>query len=227
MSFEAGYRPEPAGCRPNETHIMYITSRLLRAASGASQLTAAAVVSEAVNHIGETHGVQFNVGVQIGGDPMLIGVSSAFEHLSDYETLITALGEDQTFQSILQSGEGVLSDTIEDTIWRSRMEPGEPEKFAQVSTANIVLTSVAEAMAFCAEVASTASSTVNRDVGFATAVTGNRSRVLWIGYSGSLAEIEADGEQLEASADYLDLFKRSDGLVVPNSLEQHIWQQLG
>ena len=95
---------------------MYITSRLLRAASGASQLTAAAVVSEAVDHIGETHGVQFNVGVQIGGDPLLIGVSGAFEHLSGYETLITALGEDQTFQSILQSGEGVLSDTIEDTI---------------------------------------------------------------------------------------------------------------
>ena len=81
-------------------------------------------------------------------------------------------------------------------------------------------------MTFAAEVATTVNGILGRETGLATAVTGDRSRLLWIGAADSLAQVEADNETLEASAEYLDLFKRSEGLVVPNSLEQHIWQRI-
>lgn len=205
---------------------MYITSRLLRASSGATQAAAAGVVTDAVEHINTNHGGQLNVGVQVGGDALLFGITGMYEHLSEYEQLRAALATDDQLQQIVQAGDGLFGGEVEDTIWRTRIDAGEPDVYAQVSSANVQLTSVSEAMAFCAEVSATVTAILGRPAGFSTAVTGNRSRILWLGFAGSMAQMEAEGEKLEENADYLDLFKRSEGLIVPNSLEQHIWQRI-
>lgn len=205
---------------------MHITSRLMRASSMATQQEAAAVITGAVAHVNKQHGTNLGAAVQVGGDALLFGVSGNYERLADYEALRAALASDTEFHEILKSGEGLFTDMVEDTIWKSRIPPGEPAVFAQVSTANVLLTSVDAAMTFCAEVSATVAEILGNQVGLATAVTGDRSRILWVGFSSSLAEMEADGDTLDASADYLDLFKRSEGVIVPNTLEQQIWQNI-
>ena len=69
-----------------------------------------------------------------------------------------------------------------------------------------------------------ASKKIGRDVGVLTASTGNRSQIAWIGYADSLDQIAHDGQAMETDPDYLAFFARSEGLMVPNSLQQSIWQ---
>lgn len=205
---------------------MFMTSRLIRAASPATQGAAAQTVTKAVEHLNSTHGAALNAGVQVGGDALAFAVTGMYEKLADYEKLRNAMLADNEFQELLAANGDQFAGEIEDTIWRSRIEGGEPSTYAQVSTANIELTSVAEAMAFCAEVATTVTSILGRPVGFATAATGLRSRILWVGFADSLDQIESEGDTLESSPDYMDLFKRSGGLIVANSLEQRIWHRI-
>ena len=184
------------------------------------------VVIQAVEHINATQGTTFGVGIQVGGDALLLGVNGRHETLADFEAVGAALATDEEFQAIVQSGDGLFAPSIEDTIWKSRIAAGEPGAYALVSTANIVLTRVSEAMTFAAEIAATVSEIIGKPAGLLTAVTGNSSRVLWIGSADSLAEIEDNNETLENSPEYVDMFKRSEGLIVLNSLEQTIWQRI-
>lgn len=205
---------------------MYVTSRLLRASSGATLSQAITMVNWVLGHINSNHGTDFGAGIQVGGDPLTIGITGGFEKLSDYEALRAALLTDEEYQGALRLGDHLFDGTMDDTIWNVRIPPGEPDAISQVSSVNVQLTRVVDAMTFAAEVASTVQSITGRTVGMVTAATGDRSRLVWVGYSPSLAAVQEDGEKLEANEDYLDLFKRSEGLMVPNTLQQNIWQRV-
>ena len=209
-----------------EGTIMHVTSRMIRVASGASMNDAIGQVNQILGHLNSTHGSEFGAGIQLGGDAQVIGITGRFESLADYEALRAAMGTDEVVQSLIRVGDSLFDNTIEDTIWKSRIAPSEPELYSTVASANIALTRVGDAMAFAAEITATVSEILGKQGGLATAVTGDRSRVVWVGNAASLAEVEESGDKLEASAEYMDLFKRSEGLIVPNTLQQNIWQRV-
>ena len=187
---------------------------------------AIAMVNYVLEHMNSTHGTQFGAGVAVGGDPAAIGITGGFESLADYEALRAKLQTDQEYQAAMQMGDHLFENNAEDTLWNIRIPPGDQDAVTQVSSVRIETTRIVEAMTFAAEVATTVSGIVGRDVGLATAATGDRSRLVWVGYSSSLAPVEADGATLEANEGYLDLFKRSEGLTQPNMLEQNLWMRV-
>ena len=206
---------------------MYVVSRLLRARTLAALADATGVVTEAINHLRKEHDVDLGAAVEYGGDGLAIGINGVYEHLADYDTFRSAMVLDEDFGKILQAGEGLFAETVEDTIWKLRIPPGEERhRFMVVNQANLVLEQVAEAMAFAAEVSATISEITGTPVGLATAQTGDRSRIVWVSYGETLDELERNEETMEANDEYLDLYKRSAGLVVPNTLEEHLWARI-
>jgi hypothetical protein len=184
---------------------------------------AISMVTYVLEHMNSTHGTQFGAGVAVGGDPVAIGITGGFESLADYEALRAKLQTDQEYQAAMQMGDHLFENTTQDTLWNVRIPPGDQDAVTQVSGVRVELTRIVEAMAFAAEISATVSGITGRPTGLVTAATGERSRILWVAYGSSLAQLEADGETLEANEEYLDLFKRSDGLFVPNTLEQNLW----
>lgn len=205
---------------------MYVMSRLMRASSGAALPQAIQMTNYVIGHINSNHGTSFGAGVQVGGDPLVIGITNAFESLADYEALRAALQTDQEFQAALQMGDHLYENSTEDTLWNVRIPPGDPDVVSQVSSVRVELTRIVDAMTFAAEVATTVNGITGNTVGVVTAATGDRSRLLWIGYGPSLGQVEKDGEALEANEDYLGLFKKSEGVLQPNTLEQNIWMRV-
>lgn len=206
---------------------MYVVSRLLRAKTLAALADATGVVTEAITHLQKEHGVDLGAAVEYGGDGLAIGISGVYEHLADYDAFRSAMVLDEDFGKILRAAEGLFAETVEDTIWKVRIPPGEERKrFMVVNHAQIVLEQVAEAMAFAAEVSATVGQITDTPVGVATAQSGDRSRIVWVSYGETLDELEQNEETLEAHDDYLDLYKRSAGLIVPNTLEEHLWASI-
>ncbi len=205
---------------------MHVLSRLLRASSGATLPDAISRVNTVLGLINENHGSQFSAGIAIGGDAQVIAITGAFESLGDYETLRAAVLADQEVQTAIQAGADLFDNTVEDTLWKVRIQAGDQDAITVVNSVRVQLTRIGDAMTFASEVASTVQELTGTTVGMATAMTGDQSRLVWVGYGPSLAQLEENIDTLEASDQYLDLFKRSEGLLVPNTLEQSIWQRI-
>jgi len=182
------------------------------------------LVNYIVGLLNENHGGQFGAATQVAGDPAAIGVLGRYETLADYERMLGAVAADTEMQGAVQLAAHLFTNETADTLWNIRIPPDEPETYSNVSTSRITLTRINDAMVFAAEVASTVSSITGHGVGLATAATGDRSRIVWVGYNTSLAEMDGQSADLEADESYLDLFGRSEGLLIPNSLEQTIWR---
>jgi len=185
---------------------------------------AVALVNHVVGLINDKHGAQLGAGTQVGGDPTVIGVLGRYESLADYERIGQEMMLDAEITAAVQMGSHFFAPNTVDGLWSMRMPPNEPSTYSTVNSTQIELAHIGDAMTFAAEVATTVASITGNAVGLATAVTGDRSRIVWVGYNDSLAEIEAQSDQLESNDDYMDLFKRAEGLVVPNTLEATIWR---
>ena len=201
---------------------MYVTSRILRVSNGGAQAQAIGLVNYVLNHLNTEHGTDFGAGVMVGGDPGVIGITGRFESLSDYQRTQEAMRADTEFQSAVALGSHLFADA-QDTLWQVRMAPGEADRFSTVSEVNANLQQPAEAMTFAAEIASTVGEIIDSQIGVVTAATGDRTRLLFVGFSASLAEVEANNEKLESSEAYLDLFKRAEGPFIAGHLTQNLW----
>ncbi len=204
---------------------MYVTSRMLTTTSAADMPQAVGLINFIINHINSTHGAELGAATMIGGDPSVIGINGRYETLADYQKLAMALQADTEFQSVVQLGSHLFAD-LQDTIWNVRIPAGEPQAITTITSVNVNLPRVGEAVTFAAEAAATIGSITGSTVGVATAVTGDRTRLLWAGHGADLAELEANTAELEASEEYLDLFKRSEGLFIPGHFDQSIWMRV-
>jgi len=203
---------------------MYVSSRNLQATSLAVVPQAVALVNHVVGLINDKLGAQLGAGTQVGGDPTTIGVLGRYESLADYERIGLEMALDPEIMGAVQMGSHLFAPNTVDGLWNLRMAPNEQNTYSTVTSTQIELARISDAMAFAAEVATTVASITGQAVGLATAVTGDRSRIVWVGYNASLAELEAQTDQLESNDTYMDLFKRAEGLVVPNALENVIWR---
>jgi len=204
---------------------MHVTTRMVRVTGG--RLPDAI---PAVNHItellNERHGSNVNVAVQIGGDPSVIGFSGMWQSLADLEAYRASAMADTEIASLMRMAAPLFADEVEDTLWKVHLPPGERQSITVVTGALMNLTRVGEAAAFAAEAAGVVSAVTGNQVGIATAATGERARLIWVGFAPDLAKVEADTDALEASDDYMELFKKSEDVMVTGSLYTGIWQSV-
>jgi len=204
---------------------MYVTTRRLTINSAADMPQAVGLVNFIINHINTNHGTNLAAATMVGGDPSVIGVNGRYESLADFQKLGMALQSDEEYHSVVQLSSHLFAD-IQDTIWNVRIPPGEPQAILSLTNARVNLARVGDAMTFAAEAASTIGGITGSQVGVATATTGDRARLLWAAYGADLGELEADTDAIESSDEYLDLFKRSEGLFIPGHFEQSIWMRV-
>ena len=213
----------PASKLEGKSNEMYATSRSFRVKPGAMP-QAINLTNYVIGLLNGNHGGMFGAGIQVGGDPSIIGISGGYETLADYERMMGEMAADAEFQGAVQLAANLMTGEVEDNIWNVRMPLGDPGPFFNITTTDVNLSRIGEAMTFAAEVASTISGITGATVGLSTAVTGRRSRINWAGYNASMAEMEEQSAKLESDESYMDLFKRAEGLVVPNALSQTIWR---
>ena len=169
------------------------------------------------------HGFDGGAGMQVGGDPNMIGVSARWDSLADYQDTIEKSMADEAVIKAMMDNASLFGD-IEDTISKSYMPAGEPDAFTTINEIRLNLAAVADGMNFVAESAAAVSSILDRPIGVLGAVTGDRSRVLYVSSSPDMADMEASLDKLESHDDYIAMFKKSEGLVVPNSLTTTLWR---
>jgi len=203
---------------------MYRTSRLINGHAGQMQQRIALTLA-VIQRANSKHGGQLSCSVQIGGDPGVILVGGAYEHLADYEKMRASMAGDSELQ-LMMAGAGTMSTSIQDTIARVIVPTGEPAGWVTANTARMHMPKVADAMMFGVEVAEYVKQLTGKQVGFSSVVTGDLSRVAWVMFAKDMAEIEAVEEQTQSDPGYMALFGRSEGLFVDGSLQASIWQRL-
>ncbi len=203
---------------------MYMTFREMQADT-AHMTDALAVTTWVRDRLNTEHGGNFAASINIGGNPTLISLTSAWASLGDYEKARAAIAADEELQSVVRVSSGLVSN-MQDSIAQIVKAPGERGAYAGVNTALMNMSSVVEAITFALEVADFIEAKNGNSIGVVSAVTGNRARMAWIGFFPSLDQFEKDTQALETDPDYLEFFKRSNELFVPSTLEQSIWQML-
>lgn len=201
---------------------MYLTARSVRALSGrmGDLIEAATAVTGLLN---DRVGADYALSMQIGGNPDLLTASASWETLGAYQAAREAYLADGELLGAI-TGMGELSAETSDLIARVLAAPGERSAFTSLSTANMHMPQIAQAIPFGLEVCEFVESKTGVKVGFVHATTGDRSMVGWVSRFDSLDQMAESNEALEADPEYLDLFKRGDNLFVDGSLEQNIHQ---
>lgn len=203
---------------------MYMTFRLMES-DLARTPDAVALAARARDHMNSQFGTDFRVSVNVGGDPSAISLTCAWEKLGQYDKVRQAVAADPVMQSLMRTGGGMLR-SVQDTIGQILKAPGERRVYASVSMAQMHMPAVSDAIPFALEVAEFAGQKTNREVGVMAAKTGNRSGIMWVSFADDLDEMMEQSQALETDPDWLQFFKRSEGLYVPGSLEDSIWQMV-
>ena len=204
---------------------MYVSIRTLNVQPARFE-DALGVVGYVVAQINENHGGALGYSVMVGGDPSAIAVSGNWETLGQFEQARASWMGDQELGSAMRMGSELLTGSS-DMILQVLKPLGDPGAYALVNTASMHMPAVTDAIGFAVEVAEFAEGKTGVSTGVVSAYTGNRSMLSWVGYASDLDEISKNSQALETDADYLEFFKRSEGLFQPGTLEQNIWQMLG
>jgi hypothetical protein len=183
------------------------------------------LITGARDRLNSEHGGRYAVSVAVGGDPSAVSLSSPFDNLADYESLRAGVAADPVLQSIIRLAGGIIT-SAQDAIAQIIKPPAPRGQFADVNIASMHMPAVADAIGFAVEVADFVEQKTGNPVGVLTAVTGNRSGLMWLGFSESLDQLANDSQTLETDPEYLAFFARSESLFVPGTLEQSIWQIL-
>ncbi|NNE72604.1 MAG: hypothetical protein HKN26_02985 [Acidimicrobiales bacterium] len=201
-----------------------MSSRILRT-TPAHMADAVGMVSWIVEKLNADHGAMLRASINVGTEPSTIAVAGGWEDLDQYQNARFSMAADAEIQSAFRLSENLFDNArTEDHLMKIHVPAGETVKpVTVVNTATMMLTRVAEAVAFGVEVSTTTTKISGVQSGFATALTGPRADVLWWNTVDSLADAAEVGDKLEADPGYLDLFARSDGLYQESSLEQSLW----
>lgn len=207
---------------------MYLSTRILRA-SPAHMADAIGMVGFIVDRLNTEHGAALGASMNVGTESSTLAVAGTWEGLDDYQRVLTAMAADTEIQSAARLSDGLFDAArTEDHLYKIHVQPtGDPKPVIIANQASMRLTRVAEAVAFGVEVATTTTKISGVSAGFATAVTGRRSEVMWWSSVDTLADAGDVGDKLETDPGYVDLFTRSDGLYEESSLEQSLWVAVG
>jgi hypothetical protein len=194
--------------------------------AGGQTSEAVAMVQYLLGLLNDNLDAQFSASMMIGGDPNAINATGMWESMEQYETFRSAVAEDPEVATAIRIGAHFFTDDVEDTMWQVHSAPGDAERYAIITGVRMNLARVRDALAFAADAAGVVSGITGKPVGVATAITGDISRLLWVGYAPDLSTLESNSQALQASEDYSDLFANAAELVVPGSFESNIWHNL-
>lgn len=203
---------------------MYLTVRQMTADAGRME-DAISFASSVAERLNADHGGNARVSINIGGDPSAIALASRWDTLGDYAAMRESMMGDRDLQSAIRLGSELFTGAT-DSIGRIIKPAGQPGPFATLSTANIQMPRVAEAIPFALEVAEFVEDFTGRGAGVVTSVTGDRSQLMWYGFDDSLDQIASSDEKLGMNEEYVGFFARSEDLFVSGSLIQSIWQHV-
>jgi hypothetical protein len=79
-------------------------------------------------------------------------------------------------------------------------------------------------LAYAKEIAATVKATIGKDLTTAIMVGGNANQVCWMLRYESLAELEATIDKLNSDAGYREMVKKSEGIILANSVHDQIWR---
>lgn len=204
---------------------MYMTFRNMRVQDASRMPDAIGMLQYIVERLNSEHGGNFAASMNVGGDPSALALASPWATLGAYEAARASLAADDELASAIRLATGMVTD-VQDAIAKIIKPPGDRQNYATVNTVMMQLTAVTEAVPMALEVAEHVEQVSGNALGVLTAVTGNRAGLMWLGHSASMDDLADQADKLEADADYMAFFKRSETVFVPGTLEQSIWQML-
>lgn len=204
---------------------MYMTLRTMRLDPARIQ-DGIGLAGYVIDRLNTEHGGAFGYSMEVGGDPTAMAIAGRWESLADYDAMRAAMAGDAELQSAIRMA-ATLSTDAHDVIGQVLLPPGERGAFAEVNQVRIHMPAAHAAIEFALEVAEYAAGKIGREVGLVSAVTGDRSQIMFVAYGTSLDDLITADNELEGDAEYQGFYKRSEDLLVPGSLERHFWQSLG
>jgi len=182
-------------------------------------------ITNTVESMNQKFGVDFSVGVEVGGDPNAIYLSGTFESMNDYQAFRLAYSSDAEMASSFTEGANFAT-VVEDRLGEILIPMGERQPFAQVNTIQAISTNQPAAMEFFAQICGLFKEITGKDLGLGRYITGDNSQVAFIGFHESLQEIYDLEAACLADERWLALYSQSEGLIVPNSLEVGFRQRI-
>lgn len=204
---------------------MFMSTRLMRVADLGDLTNALNAGTRLISRINEEFGTAYRMSVPVGSMAGVIGVSAPWETPAAFQQARTAVLADPGMSAAI-GVLGSMMSSVDDSLIEIVAVPAEPLEFATVTRARMHMPRVAEAIPFALEVADLVRDKIGRQIGVGSAITGDRSRVAWIGYNDDLTSMFADRALLEGDPEYLQMFKKSEGLYQDGSLEAAIWQNV-
>ena len=169
-------------------------------------------------------GVDFSLGIDIGGDPNAMHLVGRFDSMNDYQEFRAAYMADPEMTEQIKEG-AELADITQDRIGEVVI-PGEADAYAVINNLQAISTNQPAAMEFFAQVCGLASEITGHQVGLVRMITGDLSEVAFVVGHPSLQSIyDAEAASL-ADERYLALYGQSEAFVVPNSLTSSIRQRV-
>ncbi len=203
---------------------MFIAGRTLTAKSG-RMADAISLVSTVLTAMNAKLSTDYSLHVDIGGDPNAIFLTTGFETLADYEQMRMSYMADQDINAMLVGSESI-GDIVEDRIGEVIKPMGEFGPFASVNTVRVETPKQMEATAFCLEVAELATSVSGDEVGLVRPLTGDISELFFVSNFESMEALNQSNVKLSENEDWLALYEKSIGLIVPGSLHYAIRQKV-
>lgn len=204
---------------------MYMTSRTLHA-HPTRLPDAMSFLGYVVDRLNSEHGASMGYSVQVGNDPTALAVTGPWETLGAYEAARASMAADGELQSAIRVA-GELFTSAEDAIGQVLLPPGERGAVAETNGVKIHMPAAFAAIEFALEVSEFAARKLERPIGLMQAVTGDRSRLMFLAYGDDLDDLAQTDAELNADSEYQEFYKRSEGLMVPGTLERNFWQLLG
>ena len=203
---------------------MFVAGRTLTAKSG-RMADALSLTGAVMSMLNEKYGTNYSIRVDIGGNPNAIFLVTPFETLADYEQMRMSYMADQEINSMLVGSESI-GDIVEDRLGEIIKPMGEFASFASVNTVRVETPKQMEATAFCLEVAELATSISGDEVGLVRPLTGDISELFFVSNFASMEDLNQSNVKLSENEDWLALYEKSIGLIVPGSLHYAIRQKV-
>lgn len=201
---------------------MYVTFRSFRAHPGKLQ-DAIGVATWVCQTMNDKAGADLAVSIAVGGDPDSLTVTGTWESLGAYEQARAQLATDQEIVSAVRLTHDLAVSTG-DAIGQVMRPPGERSNYVAFNRSAVQLARVADAVPFVLEVAEAATAITGNEVGVVRAFTGDMNTVMWFSFHDALQSLADNQAKLDADPDFLEFYKRSADVMVPNVLEAGIRQ---
>lgn len=207
---------------------MYASTRVMHAR--VSRLgDAIRIVKLIAERLNSQLGTNYRASVNLGNEAGMVLLAGNYEHLKEIEKVRETLWKDPDIAAALRFSEEVFqhgAGSTFDHIEKVHQSSGDHKDWVTVKTRRSKPGMRREAVTVGVELAKYMSELLKHPIGFATAITGDLNRALWIGNSDSLADLERDGQILVNDKGYSELIQKVHTVFDAGTQVRSIWQRV-